>query len=304
MTAYADDKTLERASKTGCHGYILKPFKDRELHATIKMALNKYREQNVIQASLQAKLEHYAAQYGPVNIDHVTQLPNYLSLPSLFQFILAESEESKQNYNYQKDSVIPQQNLLAVLYFEIDRFKRILNSLNKEKHDLLLILIAEQITTTLAQYDQASATIKLENSEFAILLTGIEQHKEAEDIAICILKQFRKSFVIDDLEFFLTASIGLAFYPLNNTDADILLKQAQEAMHYAQEKGGNRYQPYSKSQQFLTSTPGTNLSIETDLHYAIERQELELYYQPKVELKTGRICGAEALFVGTIPNGA
>ena len=299
LTAYADDKTLERASKTGCYGYILKPFKDRELHAAIKMALNKHQEQNTIQQSLQAKIEHYASQCSPKNIDQLTQLPNRLALQDLFEYILSECDDDFANQsteiNQQSNSSKINQDLLGVFYFEIDRFKRIFNSLNNENRDLLITVIAECIANTLAEYYGATATIKLQNSEFAILVAGIKQQKEAKKIAEQILSQFRKSFIINDLEFFLTASIGIAFYPFNDTDAEQLLRQAQQAMHYAQEQGGDQCKAYSSSLQLISSIANNNLSIETDLHYAIDRKELELYYQPKIELKTGSIVGVEAL---------
>ena len=299
LTAYADDKTLERASKTGCYGYILKPFKDRELHAAIKVALNKHKEENIIRQSLQARIEHHASKCSLANIDQLTKLPNHLSLENLFEYILSESDNDLTNQsteiNQQSSPSQINQELLAVFYFEIDRFKRIVNSLSDTNRDLLIIDITECLTNSLVEYDNATATIKLQNSEFAILVAGIKQQTEAKNIADKILNQFRKSFIINDLEFFLTASIGIAFYPFNDTEVEQLLKQARQAMQYAQEQGGDKCKVYSTSLQLVTSVANENLSIETGLHYALERQELELYYQPKIELKTGKIVGAEAL---------
>lgn len=302
LTAYADEKTLERASQTGCYGYMLKPYKDLELQATIKIALNKYREQNIIQQSLETKIEQYASKSGPINIDSITKLPNHLALLDIFEFILSQGEEQEYHeenqlgeLKQQSDSNKVEQSTLAVLYFEIDRFQRIFESLDQESHDLLLINIAEYIIEALAGYDLASATIKLKNSEFVILVAGIEQQQEAEDIANKILNQFRHLFVVKDLEFFLTATIGIAFYPVDDTNIHQLLKQAQQALYYGQEKGGDRCKIYSKSLQLISSIAADKLFLETDLHHALERQELELYYQPKIELKTGKIIGAEAL---------
>lgn len=299
LTAYADDKTLERASQTGCYGYILKPFKERELHAAIKMALNKHREQNTIQRSLQTEIQQYASKCGPANIDSLTQLPNRLSLSNLFEYILSQCNDgigelaAESNLPTGSDKV--DRDLLSVLYFEIDRYKRIFKSLSVENRELLIVVIADCIKNALTQCDRIHATIKLQDSEFAILIAGIKQQKDAKDIANQILSQFRKSFIVNDTEIFLTASVGISFYPFGDTDPEQLLKQAERATEYAREQGGDRCEVYSRSLQTFTSIANRDLSIETALHYALGRQELELYYQPKIEVKTGRIIGAEAL---------
>ena len=305
LTAYADDRTLDRASKTGCYGYILKPFKERELHATITMALKKHQEQNEIQQSLQAKVKQYASECGPANIDRLTQLPNRLALPNLFEYILSQSENSSSNRN--TESNLPtvgntNRDLLAVLYLEIDRFQRIFKSLSDESRDLLITVIADCITSTLNKHDSVTATIKLQDSQFAVLVAGVEREREAKELAAKILGQFRKSFIVDNVEFFLTASIGIAFYPFSDTEPEQLLQQAYQAMESALSKGGDRCEVYNSSLQRVASIEHENLSLETALHYALERQQLEVYYQPKVELKTGKIVGAEALVRWNYPE--
>ncbi|MEL7011488.1 MAG: GGDEF domain-containing phosphodiesterase, partial [Cyanobacteria bacterium J06588_4] len=188
------------------------------------------------------------------------------------------------------------QNLTAVMYFEIDRFKRIFNSLDNEARSLLLIAISECITSSLLDCDGATATIKLDNSEFIILVSGIKQQQLGQDLANQILDKFRKSFIVNNLEFFLTASIGINFcHGRNEVDIEKLLSQAHLAMSYAQEEGGDGYKVYNNSLKLAGSIVGESLTIETELHYALKRQELQVYYQPKVELKTGRIIAAEAL---------
>lgn len=304
LTAYADDKTLERASTTGCYGYILKPFKDRELYAAIKIALNKHQEQNKIQQSLENKIAQSSTQSNDINVDSLTQLPNRLCLADLFEYMLSESDEifpgqprgtiTSEQVNRSSTSKASQ-DLLAVLYFEIDRFKRINNSLNSEKRDLLIKAIAERLTNTIAEYEGTASIIRLQNSEFVILAGGIKQQQQAIDIARKILNQFHSSFRIDDLELFLTASIGIAFYPHDDLDPDSLVTQGQKAMEYAQEQGGDQCKVYRTSLQLINSGMPHKLSIETELHYALERQQIELYYQPKINLKTGKIVGSEAL---------
>ena len=299
LTAYADEKTLERASQTGCYGYILKPFKDRELHATIKMALSKHQQQSAIEQSLQAKIRQYASSSSPANIDLLTQLPNHLSFQDLFEYILDESENGFNHQPANKDrqltSESTNQDLLAILYFEIDRFARITDSLSKDSRDLPIMIIAECLKDALKNHENINTTIKLQGSEFVILIAGIQQQAAAKSAAEMILNQFRKPFIIENLEFFLTASIGIAFYPFHETDSNKLLIQAHRAMQYAQKQGGDRCKIYSDSLNLIISKAKNRILIETELHYALKRQELELYYQPKIDLRTGKIVGAEAL---------
>lgn len=299
LTAYADEKTLERASKTGCYGYILKPFKDRELHAAIKMAINKHKEQNQIQETLETKIQQYAARNGAANIDPVTQLPNHLSLRDLFEYISSECRNGTNNVQ-SKDSKELNANSkvedsLAVICLEIDRFKRVYQSLNNSDQDFLMISIAKSITNSLASFDTAKAIIKLQNSEFVVLISGINQKAAAQEIADNILKECRKPFIANNSELFLTASIGVALYPSAGSNIEQLLNKAEQAMHFAEQKGGDQFKFYSNSLKLINSSPSKNLQIETELHYALEREELELLYQPKIELKTGKIIGAEAL---------
>ena len=263
------------------------------------MALNKYQEQTTIQHSLQAKIAQYTADRSPANIDSLTQLPNHLSFQDLFEYILNTSDNEFNQQLTGADKSTPSstanQDLLAVLYFKIDRFKRIVDSLNKSNYELLIIMIAECLQDIINQHGGNNVIIKLEDSNFIILVTGVKQQREVQDIANLILNQFRKSFALQDLEFFLTASIGISFYPFNETNPEQLLKQAQQAMHYARERGGDRQKFYSDSLILSTLETKNKLYLETELYYALKRQQLEIYYQPKVELRTGKIVGAEAL---------
>ena len=92
LTAYADDENLERATQTNCYGYLLKPFKDRELHATIKVALKKYHEKTEIQNSLKEAVNQYSSKDNDIHIDNLTKLPNRLFLRDLFEHLLSKHE--------------------------------------------------------------------------------------------------------------------------------------------------------------------------------------------------------------------
>lgn len=305
LTAYADDETLERATKTNCYGYILKPFKDRELQATIKVALKKYQEQTEIQSSLQEAINQFSSESNSIHIDNLTRLPNQLLLRDLFETLLANSQDlrvdkfqTQKNKDYPKNSNNPKnpKNILGLMYLKLDRFQRINDSLGNENGDLLIKAVAERLIQCSNNCDSNSCIVRLQNSEFVILLTGITLRQKVADFASFVLERLNNSFSIDGQEIFLTASIGISFYPLDHDEIDELLKRAKRAMKYAQEQGGNQYKFYTAALKMIGYfIPKDYISLETDLHYALERKELELYYQPKINLRTGEIVSTEAL---------
>ena len=298
LTAYADDETLDRAAKIGGYGYILKPFKDRELYATIKMALSKHQEQTAIQSSLQRVINECSTNNNDIYIDSLTKLPNQLFLRDLFEYLLlgyqqSSSSELETKCNKSQNN----RKLLAMIYFNVDRFERINNSLGIENGKLLIKAVAEKLTECKKNLNNKieCAVIRLQNSEFAILLSNLNQKKVVTEFADLILKKLQESFLIDKQEVFLTASMGISFDDFENPNVEILLDQGKRAMKYAQQQGGNKYKFYTLALNTIVSLTPENISLETDLHYALKRQELELYYQPKISLKTGKIISAEAL---------
>ena len=303
LTAYADDETLDRAAKTSCYGYILKPFKDRELHITIKMALQQYQEKIGIQNSLTevtTLLSQYSSEKKNIYEDSLTKLPNQLMLRDLFIYLLSSIENSylPDNQNHlQSDSnqSTLRKKLIGVIYLKLDRFQRITNSLGTEKGDLLIKSVAKRLATYTNNFDYEGATIRLHHSEFAMLLNGLQQRQTASDFAQMLLNELSKPFTIDDQKFFLTASIGIAFYPFDNIEIEQLIEQAKQTMLYVQEQGGNKYKIYTSAFKVMNSGGYNDLSLEADLHHALKHNELELYYQPKVNIKTGEILSAEAL---------
>ena len=303
LTAYADDTTLERAAQTGCYGYILKPFKGRELHATIKMALKKHQEQTVIQKTLTEVtelLDQYSSEKLTIYKDSLTKLPNQLMLRDLFVHLLSEidnssSLENQNELNSNSNQSAINKKLLAVVYLKLDKFERIVNYLGNEKSDLLIKSVANRLGEYTNNFDYESIPIRLQYSEFAILLAGFQQRQIASNFAHQFLDVLHQPFLIEDKKIFLTGSIGISFYPFDNLEIERLLEQAKQAMLYAQKQGGNKYKLYTSAFKIMTSGTSNNLSLEADLHHAVEHNQLELYYQPKVEIKTGKVVSAEAL---------
>ena len=306
LTAYADDKTLERASLTGCYGYILKPFKDRELHATIKIAINKHQEQNLIQTSLNEVTEllsEYSAEKSHIYEDSLTKLPNQLMLRELFSYLLSfvKSTPNPESSNTSYPQNSSAKKLLGVMYIKPYRFERIVASLGN-KSDLLIVEITKRLAHITSDLKYQCATIKLQSSDFGILLSGLSQRHIASDLAQSILNEFRQPLIVNNEKIFVTLSIGISFYPFDNLGIEKLLEQANQAMLYAENQGSNKYQLYTSAFRIMNTDVVFDLSLEADLHQAIENNQLELYYQPKVNLETGKIYSAEALLRWNHPS--
>ena len=299
LTAYADNKTLERAATVGCYGYILKPFQDRELHASIKMALKKHQDQLIMEKSLVEVTEllaEYSQDKSHVYEDSVTKLPNRLMMDELFSLLSSQLENfSSVSDNSNNNISNINKQLLSVIYIKLDRFERIFASLDQEKIDLLIEELAQRLAKHTKDYSYEGILVSLEYSEFCILLSGLEHRQIALDFAQLTLEQICQPLTIDEKSIYLTASIGISFYPFNHMEIEQLLAQAKQAMTYAQELGGNKYKSYTSAFRIINTNNSNDLALEADLHRAIEQNKLELYYQPKVNLVTGKIHSAEAL---------
>ncbi len=178
---------------------------------------------------------------------------------------------------------------LALLFLDLDNFKHINDSLGHSTGDKLLQSIAQDLSTCVRSSDTVS---RLGGDEFVILLT---QDKHAQDAALTadkILTVLAKPHTIAEHVLYITTSIGISVYPADGQDPETLIKNADIAMYHAKERGRNNYQ-FFKNDMNLRAFE--RLAIETHLRYALMRQEFVLYYQPKVNLDSGKITGAEAL---------
>ncbi|MBY0482998.1 EAL domain-containing protein [Nitrosomonas sp.] len=178
---------------------------------------------------------------------------------------------------------------LALLFLDLDNFKHINDSLGHATGDQLLQSIAQDLSTCVRSSDTVS---RLGGDEFVILLT---QDKHAQDAALTadkILAVLAKPHAIAEHVLYVTTSIGISVYPVDGQDPETLIKNADIAMYHAKERGRNNYQ-FFKNDMNLRAFE--RLAIETHLRYALTRQEFVLYYQPKVNLDSGKITGTEAL---------
>jgi len=193
------------------------------------------------------------------------------------------------------------QEAMAVLFIDLDRFKVINDTLGHSFGDGLLARVAELIEGCVRQSDVvARATLedatvsvaRIGGDEFTVLIGPIEKAQSASVVARRIIETLTSPIVLEGHRIDITASIGIAAYPYDGLDAEILLKHADAAMYQAKDRGRNNFQFYSSAvnEQVLL-----RLRLETNLRFALEQNALQLSYQPQVDIHTGQLIGFEAL---------
>jgi diguanylate cyclase (GGDEF)-like protein len=178
---------------------------------------------------------------------------------------------------------------LAILHINLDRFKNINDSYGHEIGDEFLILIANKLNQVIRSTDLLA---RVGADEFAFIFEGIGSSDGVENVAKKLLKVLADIHCIDNYELIITASIGITLSSPDNCDKETLLQQADLAMQHVKEVGGNQFCFYSEQ---MVSGAYQALIIEKELRQALERDELVLFYQPKVCVTTGMIKGMEAL---------
>ena len=177
----------------------------------------------------------------------------------------------------------------AVLFMDLDRFKQFNDSLGHAVGDQLLQSVAQRLMGCVRHSDTIS---RQGGDEFVVLLSNIKQPEDAALIAQHMLTALTVPHLIDHHELHVSVSIGISTYPADGQDSETLIKSADSAMYHAKENGRNNYKFFEPEMKVRTVR---RQSLETSLRHALERQEFMLYYQPKIDLHSNRIVGAEAL---------
>jgi diguanylate cyclase (GGDEF)-like protein/PAS domain S-box-containing protein len=178
---------------------------------------------------------------------------------------------------------------VALLFIDLDRFKTINDSLGHQVGDQMLKQVAERLSRCVRREDTLA---RLGGDEFVVLLEGLSDAQIASQVARKVLKLLSRPYTIDGHQLSTSCSIGISLYPTDGEDAQTLMKNADAAMYHAKERGRGNYQYFSSD---LHSRAVERLSIETALRRALERDELELHYQPQVRIEDSRVVGMEAL---------
>ena len=184
----------------------------------------------------------------------------------------------------------------AVLFIDLDRFKLINDTLGHHLGDALLVEVGERLKRCVRGGDTVG---RVSGDEFGVVLSGVARIDDAAIVAQKILGALAEPFDLEGNEAYVTASIGISVFPADGEDAEMLLKNADLAMYRAKEMTRNAYCFFTAE---MNRRSVAKLQLNTDLRRAIERGEFVLHYQPKVELREGRLLGAESLLRWNHPS--
>ncbi|BCA80998.1 EAL domain-containing protein [Desulfuromonas sp. AOP6] len=191
--------------------------------------------------------------------------------------------------------------LAALLYLDLDRFKRINDTFGHSIGDLLLQEVARRLNHCLRRTDTASfigtasldsCVSRLGGDEFSILLGDLGSSRDVAKIARRIISAVSQPLHLEGFELCVTTSVGISLFPTDGDTVDALLKNADTAMYYAKDQGRDNFQFYQES---MNASALERLGLERDIRKALERDEFQLYFQPQLSSDTGEVVGAEAL---------
>ena len=223
----------------------------------------------------------YLARY-----DTLTKIPNRMQFQHLLQQTLARGLRGGR--------------AVALLYLDMDRFKEVNDTFGHDTGDRVLEVVAERLTRAMPQ---DAILGRLAGDEFALCLHGLPAETDNRvpigQLARTILNEVARAFQLNQQEVFLTASVGIAFCPRDAENVIDLIRNADAAMYHAKQNGGNTFTFYSPD---MNAAAVERLILKSKLRRALERDELVIRYQPKVDLANGRVIGAEALLRWRLPG--
>lgn len=207
--------------------------------------------------------------------DSLTGLPNRVLFAERLEHAMAHAQRHRER--------------LAVMFLDLDRFKQINDTLGHHIGDQLLLATALRLAGQIRKEDTVA---RMGGDEFTFILESIHDIEDAAHVARKILDVMPAPFTLEGHEVFTTPSIGISIFPDDAQDIHGLLRNADTAMYYAKGEGRNSYRFFNAE---MNARFHERLLIENRLRRALERRELELYYQPQADMQTGRLIGAEAL---------
>ncbi|RZI42028.1 EAL domain-containing protein [Herbaspirillum sp. HC18] len=211
-----------------------------------------------------------------VYYDQLTDLPNRVLFTDRLNQVIGLAKRHDNRH-------------FAVMFLDLDRFKLINDSMGHDAGDQLLQQVAHRLRGSVRESDTVA---RMGGDEFTVVLSEIATAKDAGNVAQKILDAFRPPFCLNGEEVFVSVSIGISVFPEDGSNIEILLKNADMAMYRAKGAGGSWFELYDED---LGTAASQRLAMETALHKALERDELELHYQPQFDCDSGKLIGFEAL---------
>ncbi|MCB1907500.1 MAG: EAL domain-containing protein [Rhodocyclaceae bacterium] len=224
---------------------------------------------------ISARKEAEARIHFLAHHDALTGLPNRLLLQDRLNQALSAARRDTLN--------------VAILFFDLDRFKLINDSLGHDFGDALLKEIAQRLSVVIREGETIA---RLGGDEFVVVLPAIRHSEQASLVAERILSTITAPMTLRSQAFQVTASVGISIYPDDGVDADTLLRNADTAMYHAKELGRNNFQFYTAS---LNAVVTERVQLENDMRRGLEQNEFIVQYQPQIDTRSGRIVGTEAL---------
>ena len=223
----------------------------------------------------------YLARY-----DALTKVPNRMQFQHMLQQAIARARRTERS--------------IVLLYLDMDRFKEINDTFGHSAGDRTLEVLSERLTRILPR---EAVVGRLAGDEFGLFIEGFaeseDERAQAANLARMVLGEVCKAYYVDQQEVFLTASVGVAFCPKDAENVIDLIRNADAAMYHSKQNGGNSFAFYSPE---MNAAAVERLMLKSKLRRALERDELKMFYQPKVDLRDGRIVGAEALLRWRLPG--
>lgn len=273
LTAMTERGDMRQAMQLGADDYLTKPFTSAELLGAIASRLHKY---NSVKEHYYDEIKAVGEKFEYLSHhDKLTQLPNRIAFhESLNQAVMHAKINNKS---------------LAVLFLDMDNFNIINSTLGNDIGDQLFKAIAERLRRYAAPCD---AVARIQGDEFALIISDVSDIHSVRLAAQKILDLLSRPYNLYGHEVFITSSIGITIFPHDQQEVEGLITNAELAMYYAKNHGRNSYKLYSSD---LNVQSSEYMALANNLHRAIDRQEIRVFYQPLVSLKSGKIVGAEAL---------
>jgi len=267
------------AIRGGAFDYVMKPLDLNHVEAAVARAWRHHKllkQKRSYEENLEELVRERAEQIEHLAYhDVLTGLPNrVLFLDRVTQALTAAQRNPE---------------MVGIVFLSLDRFKKINDTLGHIFGDFCLTEVAARLHRCVKDGDTIA---RFEGDEFALLLTQVKGTEDLIELAQVIAEALKPCFHLNEQEVFVTASIGISIFPDDGQDSSTILKNAGAALHMAKMLGGNNYRFYTSD---MNARALKRLELETSLRRAVEKEELEVYYQPQIEYATGKVVAAEAL---------